>query len=118
MYDFAVVGVGPAGARFARQVADAGYSVIGFERGSVGTPLACSGHVSTDIWDFLPESAPGSLRQNRIFGARFHAGVQIQMHICSTLVMKSQMSSIVSNLTAPSPDVPLLQEQRFANITR
>jgi electron-transferring-flavoprotein dehydrogenase len=74
MYDFAVVGVGPAGARFARQVADAGYSVVGFERGSVGTPLACSGHVSTDIWDFLPESAPGSLRQNRIFGARFHAG--------------------------------------------
>ncbi|MFB6112325.1 MAG: geranylgeranyl reductase family protein [Halobacteriaceae archaeon] len=74
MHDFAVVGVGPAGARFARKAAAAGYDVVAFEQGEVGRPLACSGHVSRDIWDFLPDGAPGRLRQNEIRGARFHVG--------------------------------------------
>jgi electron-transferring-flavoprotein dehydrogenase len=74
MYDFVVVGVGPAGARFARRAAEAGYDVLALEKGEVGTPLACSGHVSTDIWDFLPEDARERLFQNRIYGADFHVG--------------------------------------------
>ncbi|WP_372910390.1 geranylgeranyl reductase family protein [Salinigranum sp.] len=74
MYDFVVVGVGPAGARFARRAAAAGYDVLALEKGEVGTPLACSGHVSTDIWDFLPEAARDELFQNRIYGADFHVG--------------------------------------------
>ncbi|ERG95464.1 geranylgeranyl reductase family protein [Haloquadratum walsbyi] len=74
MYDFAVVGVGPAGARFAREAATAGYDVIAFERGTVGTPLACSGHVSTDIWEYVPDEKKAELRQNEIHGARFHVG--------------------------------------------
>ena len=74
MYDFAVVGVGPAGARFAREAAAAGYDVIAFEQGTVGTPLACSGHVSTDIWEYVPDGAAADLRQNKIYGARFHVG--------------------------------------------
>ena len=74
MRDFVVVGAGPAGSRFARQAAEAGYDVLAFEAGSVGEPLACSGHVSTDIWDFTPEGAREALLQNEIYGARFRLG--------------------------------------------
>ncbi len=74
MYDFVVVGAGPAGSRFARRVTEAGYDVVVFEQGTVGTPLACSGHVSTDIWSFVPDDARDRLWQNEIRGARFHTG--------------------------------------------
>jgi digeranylgeranylglycerophospholipid reductase len=90
MYDFAVVGAGPAGARFARRAAEAGHDVVAFERGEVGEPLACSGHVSRDLWSFTPETLPDgferegvpddaetpreALLQNEVYGARFHVG--------------------------------------------
>lgn len=74
MRDFVVVGAGPAGARFARQAAAAGHDVVVFERGTVGRPLACSGHVSLDLWSFTPEGAREKLLQNEIYGARFHTG--------------------------------------------
>jgi geranylgeranyl reductase family protein len=74
MYDFAVVGVGPAGARFARRAAATGHDVVAFEGGEIGKPLACSGHVSLDIWEYLPEGAREELFQNAIRGARFHLG--------------------------------------------
>lgn len=74
MYDFVVVGAGPAGSRFARQAADMGHDVLVFEQGEVGRPLACSGHVSTDIWEFVPDDARDDLLQNEISGARFHLG--------------------------------------------
>ncbi len=72
MIDVAVVGLGPAGAHFARRAAEQGNEVVALERGSVGEPLACSGHVSRDLWDFLPDDAPETLQQNEIRGARFH----------------------------------------------
>lgn len=74
MYDFVVVGAGPAGSRFARRAAEEGYDVLALEGGSVGRPLACSGHVSTDIWEFTSEGARDDLLQNEITGARFHLG--------------------------------------------
>ena len=74
MWDFAVVGAGPAGSRFARRVAERGADVVVFERGTVGTPLACSGHVSDDLWKFTPEGSREALRQHEIRGARFHVG--------------------------------------------
>ena len=74
MYDFVVVGVGPAGARFARRAAAVGYDVLALEKGEVGTPLACSGHLSTDIWEFVPDEAEERLFQNRVYGADFHVG--------------------------------------------
>lgn len=74
MYDFVVVGGGPAGSRFSRRMAEQGYDVALFEQGVVGEPLACSGHVSTDIWSFVPEEAQSRLKQNEIHGARFHTG--------------------------------------------
>jgi geranylgeranyl reductase family protein len=74
MYDFVVVGCGPAGSRFARRASEAGRDVLAFEQGTVGEPLACSGHVSTDIWEFVPDGAREELFQNEIRGARFHRG--------------------------------------------
>src|SRR6056297_690766 len=74
MYDFVVVGAGPAGSRFARRAAEGGHDVLAFEQGSVGEPLACSGHVSTDIWEFTPPGAREALLQNEVYGARFHRG--------------------------------------------
>ncbi|MFC6904876.1 geranylgeranyl reductase family protein [Halalkalicoccus tibetensis] len=72
MYDFVVVGAGPAGSRFARRAAEEGYDVLALEGGTVGEPLACSGHVSTDLWEYTDESAREELLQNEITGARFH----------------------------------------------
>ncbi|AGN02108.1 geranylgeranyl reductase [Salinarchaeum sp. Harcht-Bsk1] len=72
MYDFVVVGLGPAGSRFARRAAEEGYDVIGFEQGQVGEPLACSGHVSTDVWEITGDGAREELLQNEVYGARFH----------------------------------------------
>ncbi|PSP86329.1 electron transfer flavoprotein [Halobacteriales archaeon QS_1_68_17] len=74
MRDFIVVGAGPAGSRVARRAAGAGHDVLAFEQGTVGEPLACSGHVSTDLWEFTPPGARKRLLQNRIRGARFHVG--------------------------------------------
>ncbi|PSP95100.1 electron transfer flavoprotein [Halobacteriales archaeon QS_4_62_28] len=74
MHDFVVVGCGPAGSRFARRASEAGHDVLAFEQGTVGEPLACSGHVSTDIWEFVPDDARDALFQNEISGARFHRG--------------------------------------------
>lgn len=74
MYDFIVVGAGPPGSRFAYQTARAGHDVLLLEKGTIGEPLACSGHVSTDIWGYLPEEAQTELLQNEISGARFHTG--------------------------------------------
>ncbi|PSQ42013.1 electron transfer flavoprotein [Halobacteriales archaeon SW_7_68_16] len=73
MYDFVVVGAGPAGSRFARRAAVAGHDVLALERGGVGTPLACSGHVSTDVWEYT-DGARDDLLQNEVRGARFHLG--------------------------------------------
>jgi len=74
MYDAVVVGAGPAGSRFARAAAERGWDVLVFESGEIGRPLACSGHVSLDVWEFVPDDAVERLRQNEIRGARFHLG--------------------------------------------
>lgn len=74
MWDFIVVGAGPSGSRFARRAATNGYDVLVLERGEVGPPLACSGHLSRDIWKFAPEGSKEALLQNEIYGARFHVG--------------------------------------------
>jgi geranylgeranyl reductase family protein len=74
MHDFLVVGAGPSGSRFARSAAEDGHDVLVLESGEIGRPLACSGHVSLDIWDFVPDSARNRLLDNEICGARFHLG--------------------------------------------
>lgn len=73
MWEFIVVGAGPAGTRFARQAARAGHSVLVLEAGTIGRPLACSGHVSHDLWEYTGPVRE-SLVQNEISKARFHVG--------------------------------------------
>ena len=74
MRDFVVVGAGPAGSRFARSAVERGREVLVLEQGEIGRPLACSGHVSLDVWEYVPEEAHERLLQNEIYGARFHLG--------------------------------------------
>lgn len=73
-YDVAVVGGRTIGANSAARFADRGFDVLLLERNeTVGSPLACSGHFSRDIWEYVPDAAR-DLVQNEIRGARFHAG--------------------------------------------
>jgi len=74
MYDFVVVGAGPAGSRFARSASERDHDVLVLESGEIGRPLACSGHVSRDVWEFVPDDARDRLLQNEVYGARFHVG--------------------------------------------
>ena len=73
MKDMIIVGAGPVGSHLGKQMAEKGKDVLIIERSEeVGRPLACSGHVSPDIWDFVPEGSRDRLEQNQIKGARFH----------------------------------------------
>lgn len=73
MYDLIVVGAGPVGSHLAKRFSEKGEDVLVLEQSDeIGRPLACSGHVSPDIWDFVPEDARDRLEQNQIRGARFH----------------------------------------------
>ena len=71
MKDLIVVGAGPAGSELSRKMSEKGLDVEVIERSDeIGKPLACSGHVSPDIWDFVDDSE--RILQNRIKGAHFH----------------------------------------------
>lgn len=73
MKDLLVVGAGPVGSHLAKQYAERGKDVVVIEQSDeVGKPLACSGHVSPDIWNFVDDR--DRLYQNEIVGARFHSG--------------------------------------------
>lgn len=75
MRDLIVVGAGPAGSQTAKGFANQDLDVLIIERSSeVGKPLACSGHVSPDIKKFLSEEEFQEILQNKIKGAKFHAG--------------------------------------------
>lgn len=71
--DLVIVGAGPVGSHLAQKFSEQGSDVLVVERSSeVGKPLACSGHVSPDIWSFVPGEERDRLYQNEIKGARFH----------------------------------------------
>lgn len=73
MKDLIIVGAGPVGSHLAQKMAEKGLEVLVIERSNeIGRPLACSGHVSPDIWDFVPEGSRERLYQNEIVGANFH----------------------------------------------
>ncbi|MFB6242418.1 MAG: geranylgeranyl reductase family protein [Candidatus Nanosalina sp.] len=74
MRDVIIVGAGPVGSHLAGKYAEKGLDVLVIERSEeIGKPLACSGHVSPDIRDFLSEQDFQDIKQNEIRGARFHA---------------------------------------------
>lgn len=71
MKDLVVVGAGPTGSELSRNMSERGLDVEVIERSEdIGEPLACSGHVSPDIWDFVDDRE--RILQNKIKGARFH----------------------------------------------
>lgn len=73
MKDLIIVGAGPVGSHLAQKMSEKNKDVLVIERSKeVGKPLACSGHVSPDIWDFVPKGSKQRLEQNQINGARFH----------------------------------------------
>ncbi|MFB6204521.1 MAG: geranylgeranyl reductase family protein [Candidatus Nanohaloarchaea archaeon] len=74
MRDLIIVGAGPAGSHLAKGFAGKGKDVLVIEQSDeIGRPLACSGHVSPDIWDFVPPGSRERLLQNDVRGAEFHA---------------------------------------------
>ena len=73
MKDLIVVGAGPVGSQLAKKFSEKDDDVLMIERSSsIGEPLACSGHVSPDIRDFLPDDDFEAILQNGINGADFH----------------------------------------------
>jgi digeranylgeranylglycerophospholipid reductase len=71
--DIIVVGAGPVGSHLAKKYSEQDLDVLVIERSDeIGEPLACSGHVSPDIKDFLPDKEFEDIKQNEIKGARFH----------------------------------------------
>lgn len=75
MKDIVVVGAGPVGSHLAKSMAEKGLDVVVLERSEeVGRPLACSGHVSPDIKNFLSEDEFNDILQNKIKEAVFHSG--------------------------------------------
>ena len=96
MYDFVVVGAGPAGSHFAHKSAELGNKIIVFEGGKIGTPLSCSGHVSLDLWKYISDKNKSKLIQNEIFGARFHVkGVGGKAH---TFYKNEPISNVIDRV--------------------
>lgn len=78
MYDFTVCGAGPVGSYLAWKLSERGQKVLVLEEHKeIGEPLACSGLVSRNIKDFLPESffsGAKNILEREIKGARVHLG--------------------------------------------
>lgn len=70
LYDLIVVGAGPVGSYLAWKFSEKGYRVLVLDKKpEIGKPLACSGQVSENFWNFIPRD---KLVQNKINEARFH----------------------------------------------
>lgn len=73
MKDLIIVGAGPVGSQLAKKFSEKDLDVLVIERSEeIGEPLACSGHVSPDIRDFLSDEEFEEIYQNEIEGANFH----------------------------------------------
>lgn len=74
LYDLIVVGAGPVGSYLAWKFSEKGYKVLVVDKKpEIGKPLACSGHVSENLWKFVP-GLKDKVVQNKIREARFHVG--------------------------------------------
>lgn len=68
---FTVCGAGPVGSYLAWKLSEAGYRTLLLEEHEkIGLPLSCSGLVSRNIWNFVPENK--RLVEREIKGARIH----------------------------------------------
>jgi len=73
MYDFTVCGAGPVGSYLAWKLSERGHKVLVLEEhGEIGKPISCSGLISKNLWNFVPEDK--KLVEREITGARLHVG--------------------------------------------
>ncbi len=72
MYDLVVVGAGPIGSHLASKFIEEneGSDVLLLEKGEVGKPLKGTGHVSTDLFNYIPKDE--SFVEKEIYGAEVH----------------------------------------------
>lgn len=70
MYDLVVVGAGPVGSFLAWKFAEEGKGVLLLEKDEVGEPLRCTGHISKDLFNFVPRR--DGFIENRIRKGIFH----------------------------------------------
>ncbi|MFB6088405.1 MAG: FAD-dependent monooxygenase, partial [Candidatus Aenigmatarchaeota archaeon] len=73
MFDLIIVGAGPIGCYLAKEFSEKGLEVLILEEHeNIGKPLACSGHISKLLWNFIPKKE--SLIENEIKGAKVRIG--------------------------------------------
>lgn len=73
MHNFTVCGAGPVGSYLAWKLSEMGQDVLLLEEHrKIGEPLACSGLVSKNIWNFIPKDK--KLVEREIKGAKIHLG--------------------------------------------
>lgn len=70
MYDLVVVGAGPVGSFLAWKFAEKGKDVLLLERGEIGEPLKCTGHISKEVFNFVPKKE--KLVERKIRSGIFH----------------------------------------------
>lgn len=70
MFDFFIVGAGPAGTYLGYTLSKKGYKVCITDHTKIGAPLKCSGHVSKELFNFIPYKR--GIVERKIYGARFH----------------------------------------------
>ncbi|MFB6215387.1 MAG: geranylgeranyl reductase family protein [Candidatus Aenigmatarchaeota archaeon] len=70
MYDLVVVGAGPVGSFLSWKFSEKGNRVLLLERDVVGEPLKCTGHISKELFNFIPYNE--DIIQNEIERGVFH----------------------------------------------
>jgi len=71
-YDIAIVGAGPVGSTFARNVADKGFDVVMLEKKrEIGIPLQCAGLLGQKIKEI--NILPDEYVLNQVYGAHIHS---------------------------------------------
>ncbi len=86
MYDFTVCGAGPVGSYLSWKLSERGHSVLLLEEhGKIGEPVACSGLVSKNIWNFVPRDK--KLVEREIKGARIHLGKKTHIFLSNQAVV-------------------------------
>jgi len=71
-YDIAVVGAGPVGSTFARNVADKGFDVVMLDKKrEIGIPLQCAGLLGQKIKEI--NVLPNEYVLNQVYGAHIHS---------------------------------------------
>lgn len=70
MFDFVIIGAGPVGTYLAHNLCNQGFKTCILDHTEIGKPVKCSGHVSKEMFNFIPYNK--KLIENIIHGARFH----------------------------------------------